>query len=265
MKEIAKLLFVVLALSSCNNEEPKKTPAALATADVENVLKNSITLFPDSSLLKENLIQYYRDKGNYDSAIAYTDLLLQGDSSNPRLWRIKGTLDFENEDTSGAIHAFEKAVGLRSDRANIISLGTLYAQTKNRLSLSLADTLIAHHAEGPDKEALFIKGLYFNYLGEKQNAIRLFDQCLGQDYTDMPAYREKAIALFDLKKYKEAMAVLDKATTLQNSFEEGYFWKGRCLEKLNRINEAIDFYNTALLYDPEYVEAKEALKRLEGN
>ena len=60
----------------------------------------------------------------------------------------------------------------------------------------------------------------------------------------------------------EALAVLDKALTLQNNFEEGYYFRGRCLEKLNRPMEAVEAYQMALSYDPQYVEAKEALAKL---
>ena len=81
----------------------------------------------------------------------------------------------------------------------------------------------------------------------------------------MDGYREKAIALYDLGKYAEALAVLDKAITLQNNFDEGYYYSGKCLEKLNRIPEAIQSYQNALVYDPDYVEAKEALNKLTAN
>ena len=78
----------------------------------------------------------------------------------------------------------------------------------------------------------------------------------------MEAYREKGITLYDWK-FNEALTVLDKAVTLQNGFDEGYYYKGRCLEKLNKIPEAIEMYQRALLYDPQiYSEAKEALARL---
>jgi hypothetical protein len=34
------------------------------------------------------------------------------------------------------------------------------------------------------------------------------------------------------------------------------------LEKLKRTDEAIESYQRALMYDPEYIEAKDALARL---
>ena len=111
-------------------------------------------------------------------------------------------------------------------------------------------------------EAFFIKGLYFNYTGEKEKAIVFFDKCISIEYTYMIAYREKAIALYDMGKYQDAVTVLNKAVTLQNNFDEGYYWLGRCLEKQNNPADAIDNYKTALMYSPDYIEAKTALEKL---
>jgi tetratricopeptide (TPR) repeat protein len=79
----------------------------------------------------------------------------------------------------------------------------------------------------------------------------------------MYANREKAIALYSQTKYEEAIKVLNRAVTLQNNFDEGYFWLGKCYEKLNRKDEAIESYQNALLYDKNYIEAREALDRIE--
>jgi tetratricopeptide (TPR) repeat protein len=121
--------------------------------------------------------------------------------------------------------------------------------------------IYANKAEA-EKEALFIKGLYFSRTGNKKKAISFFDGCLALNYSFMEAYREKAEALYDLGNYNEALKVLNKAVTLQNNFDEGYYFMGKNLEKLNKIPEAIEMYQRALMYDPGYIEAKEALARL---
>ena len=92
----------------------------------------------------------------------------------------------------------------------------------------------------------------------------MYDKVIGLSYTYMDAYREKAIALYDLKKYKEATDVLIKATTVQNSFDEGYFYLGKCYEKMNKPKDAIEAYQKALLYAPDFKEAEEAVSRLSG-
>ena len=126
----------------------------------------------------------------------------------------------------------------------------------------IADALILANKAKAQKEAIFIKGLYYNYTGDKKKAIALFDSCLRIDYTYMFAYREKAIAMYDQGKYEEAAQVLIRAVTVQNNFDEGYYWLGQCYEKLNRKDEAIESYQKALLYDKDFVEAREALERL---
>ena len=265
MKLIGTCLLFLITIISCNNEDHAKQnnePVSETPSERELILKDSILKFPELLLLKEELIQFYRDSAEYDKAIAATNNALQKDSFNARLWDIKATLHFENEDTLNAITSFETALKLNPSPRYLILLGSLYAQTKNTKALMIADALIKTKQPETEKEALFIKGLYYNYTGDKKNAIGFFDKCLNLDNRHMFAYREKGIALYDMGKYEDAITVLDKAVTLQNNFDEGYYWLGRCLEKLNKPNDAIEEYKTALLYTPDYVEAKEALDRL---
>ena len=265
IKSIVTCLVLLITIISCNNQDHTKesSPAAGQTASArEKILQDSILEFPDSLFIKVKLIQYYRDAEDFDKAISAANEALQKDSLNDQLWDIKGTLLFEDEDTLSAIKSYETAVQLNPQPRYIILLGSLYAQTKNIRALDMADFLLQNKIADTDKEAFFIKGLYYNYTGEKNKAISFFDKCLNLDYNYMIAYREKGIALYDMGKYDDAVTVLDKAVTIKNNFDEGYYWLGRCLEKLNKPNDAIEEYKTALLYAPDYIEAKEALTRL---
>lgn len=258
MKHILYLSLILLV--ACNNNEVAQSNDE--TPSKEKQLADAIKQFPDSTLLVETLAQYYRENGNYDKAISTVNNILHIDSLNARLWDVKATLHFEVGDTLSAIRAYERSIDINPQPDVIISLGVLYAQTKNPLALAMADGLIMANKAAAEKEAFFIKGLYFSNTNDKTNAILFFDKCIAINYTFMEAYREKAIALYDLGKYKEALDILDKAVTLQNNFDEGYYYMGRTLEKMNKASEAIDMYQTALLYDPGYIEAKDALTRL---
>jgi tetratricopeptide (TPR) repeat protein len=265
MKLILALLVSLITIISCNNNDHQKQHAekpAESADGREKILQDSILKFPDSLIIKEKLIQYYSDEFDFDKAIAFTSQELLKDSLNDRLWDIKANLQYENEDSLGAIKSYEKALQINPIPKYVILLGSLYAQTKNKKALEVADFLIRSKIPKTETEAFFIKGLYYNYAGEKMKAIGFFDKCLNLDYNYMFAYREKGIALYDMGKYEDAITVLDKAVTLQNNFDEGYYWLGRCLEKLNKPNDAIEEYKTALLYTPDYVEAKDALTRL---
>jgi tetratricopeptide (TPR) repeat protein len=78
----------------------------------------------------------------------------------------------------------------------------------------------------------------------------------------MDAYREKALLLCDLKRYPEAVNTLIRAVTLQNSYEEGYYYLGQCYEKMGEIRKAMESYQTALMYDSRDRDAADALNRL---
>ncbi|MBI3883793.1 MAG: tetratricopeptide repeat protein [Sphingobacteriales bacterium] len=78
----------------------------------------------------------------------------------------------------------------------------------------------------------------------------------------MLPYKEKAICLYNLGRYLEALAVLEKATAVQSTYDEGYYWAGRCYEKINDTKSAIASYELALQIDPDYEDAQDALSKL---
>ena len=260
MKRILIWGFTVFVVS-CNNKKQNDIPGSTVTTQEEK-LKAEIIKYPDSLILMENLVQYYREGGNYDEAVKTINQALQKDSSIARLWDIKGTLHLEDDDTLNAIKAFEKAISIFPEPVYVISLGTLYAQTKNENALTMADALLIGNKANANREAFFIKGLYFSATHQKEKAIGFFDKALATDYGFMEAYREKAIALYDLQKYTDALQVLQKAVKLNNRYEEGYYYMGLNFEKLGKKEEAIESYETALIYAPDYIEAKDALAKL---
>ena len=178
MKSISIIFSLLLFMAevSCdnsNNEENKtqKLP------NPEQIILNNIKQFPDSLILKENLIQFYRDSGNYKQALSALDDFIKSDSSNGRFWNMKAILHFENGDTSNSIHAFEKEFEFLSSPTDSLSLATLYAETKNEKANHIADALIKNYALKYEKEATFIKGLYESYQSNYVNAISFYQHC----------------------------------------------------------------------------------------
>ena len=227
----------------------------------EKQLREKIAEYPDSLLLKEKLIQYFRDNSNYGQAVAEVDYALKKDNNSERLWYIKATLLSENDDTLQAIKAWEKTIAISPNPEYLLAVGTLYAFTKNPAALSVADSLMLPGVQAKN-QALFIKGLYYNSTGDKVKAIQFFDTCISMDYTNTLAYREKAIAEYDLGKYTDALKTLQLALVVKKTYDEAYYWMGRCFEKLGKKEEAINNYKQALVLSPDYMEAKDALAKL---
>ncbi len=258
---ILVIIFFMIMVSCNNNDEVKQKPQP---PNSKEGLKNLIRQYPDSLMLVQNLIEAYRNDASYDSAIALTDDEIKKDNGNAYLWNMKATLQFENDDTLNAIKSLENAVKIYPMPEYLIALGTIYAEVKNIKSLIIADGLLKVNKAKSGKDAFFVKGLYYNYTNDKKKAINFFDSSIHLSFTYMYAYREKAIALYDLGKYDEALQTLKRAVTIQNNFEEGYYWMGKCYEKLQQPDDAIQSYQNALLYDKNFIEAREALDKLQS-
>jgi tetratricopeptide (TPR) repeat protein len=258
---------LIIFLFSCNDKQKESAPETAATP-VSNTTPNEQSLIdavqqhPDSLILFENLLQYYSDAGNADKALAAINKAQATDSLNPRLWDIKSAFYLQKDDTLRAINSLEKAISIFPEPSYIISLGALYAQTKNAHALEMADALLAGNKAAAEKEAYFIKGLYYSFNNEKEKSIPFFDKSIAISYTFTEAYLEKGIALYDLGKYQASADILEKSVMVQNNFDRGYYFLGRTYEKLNRKEDAANAYRSALLYDPQYDEANAALSRL---
>jgi tetratricopeptide (TPR) repeat protein len=253
---IASLLILMMACK--NQSDTKESDVTMPLA--EKSLRDEIKQYPDSFTLKEKLVQYFRENGNYSAAIAETDNILQKDSENSRLLYMKAMLHSENEDTTKAIKAWEKIVAVEPSPENLISLGTMYAFTKNAMAITLADELLKLPNAQP--QALFLKGLYYSSINEKNKAIVFFNNCISIDYSYLFAYREKALCQYDTGNYLDALKTLELAITVNKTYEEAYYWMGRCFEKLDKKEQAIQNYRLALQFDPTYIEAKDALGKL---
>ncbi|MDE3183480.1 MAG: tetratricopeptide repeat protein [Bacteroidota bacterium] len=256
--------IVVFLLVACNSGNKTVNPPPANEQNAIQSIKNEIIQHPDSLMLKENLIEAYRNQGYYDSAISIANQEIKKDSGSAYLWNIKASLYFENNDTMNAINSLKRAIDIYPLPEYLVALGTVYAEIKDPKSLLIADELLRVNKTKSGKDAYFIKGLYYNYMNEPKKAIANLDSCLSLDFTYMYAYREKAIALYTEKKYEDALNVLKRAVTIQNNFDEGYYWMGKCYEKLNKKDEAIQSYQNALLYDKDFIEARKALARLQS-
>lgn len=263
MKKYYPLLFILLLFACNTNNNNNINKEIISTKTLADSLTDVIIQHPDSLLLKENLIQYYREQNNYEKAIKSTRGFIFNDSLNPRLWHIYAVLLLEQKDTVQAINTFRKTIDLYPNNVDLTYLASIYANQKNDKALIIANLLLKDFKEISEKDAFFIKGLYYTNTNNKSAAITYFNQCLALDFNFMEAYREKAIALADLKKHKEAIVVLIKATTLNNHYDEGYFYLGEFYKKINNNSAAIESYNMAILYNPDNMEAKEALSQIQ--
>lgn len=225
-------------------------------------LKECIANWPQSVDLHRRLSEIYEQTGQHSKAISLYDEILQTDSLNFEAWYNKGILLSRLKDTAGAIDALERSYAAQPVYYNGITLAGFYATMRNPKTPALCDELIAKDMNGEYPDAHFIKGLYYSYIKKYDSANVLFDTCIRRDWRFSDAHVEKAVIQFEKKNYDEALKILRVALTVNNINPDTYYWIGRCNEATGKKDMALEFYERALAIDPEYEEAREAMKKL---
>jgi len=76
------------------------------------------------------------------------------------------------------------------------------------------------------------------------------------------AWYNKGSALYELKRFKEAVECLDKATKMNPRDADAWYSEGAALAELGKSQEALKCYDEALRIDPSYQDATDAKNKL---
>ncbi len=164
---------------------------------------------------------------------------------------------------SEAIAVLEKAYSYAPGDAELAhTLAFNYAEAKDPKVLKLADSLIKADPGQRHAEPYYFKGLYFENVGNRQEAIKYFDEATRHDYYFLDAYMDKGTVLYDSKNYAAALKTFQLAATITPTYAEAYFWMGKTQEAMGSKPEAKLNYQRAYGLDKEMKEAKEAADRL---
>jgi tetratricopeptide (TPR) repeat protein len=232
------------------------------TKEAIQLLKEALQKYPANPSLASLLGDCYLQSGRSQEALGLYTGMLKKDSLDFETWYEKGLLLEKMKDTAGAIASLKKAYSLQPVNTYALELAHLYAESGNKLALSLCDEVLSKDPGNELLDPLFIKGIYFSNTGQYAKAIVQFDSCVGRDWKFTDAYLEKGIALYKQKKYEEAMKTFMLTIKVSNTYPDGYYWTGRCYEMMGGREDAILYYQRALALDKDFTEAAEGIKRL---
>ncbi len=230
--------------------------------EAEKLLQDCMIKFPANEEFKRLLSDLLVQSGRTTKAISLFDDMIKNDSSNADAWYEKGRLLEQSHDTPNAIAALSRAFSLQPTTTYTLELANMYAENKNAKALALCDDIIKKDSARELTDPFFIKGIYYSNTSQYDIAIVQFDSCIGRDWKLTDAYIEKGIAFFKQKNYDNALNTFRTAVSVSFNSPDAYFWIGRCYEAINKKEEAVQYYQKAILLDKDFTEAKEALKRV---
>lgn len=247
-------------------------PAALAyvsnllltgrNKDAVALLKQCMTQFPGNPDIIRRLAEAYSSSGDNNAALGIYDDLLKVDTANFEAVYEKGMIYAHMKDTAKAINMLEHAWKMQPTVQNGLALANLYAETKNERALALCDALQQKDTARDFVDPVFLKGVYFSNIKDYPKAISYFDESINRDWRFIDPYIEKGIILFEEKNYDEALKTFQFATNISYTNADNYYWMGRCYEAIGKKEEALGYYYKALMFDKDFTEAKEAIRRL---
>ena len=105
-------------------------------------------------------------------------------------------------------------------------------------------------------EKNFNKGADFAKLGDLEKAIALFDKALTLEPDNDMLWVLRGSMLDDLGRYADSLDSYDKALAIKTDYAVAWHSRGVVLRKLCRYSDAIASFDRALLLNPNYADAK---------
>ena len=226
-------------------------------------INDALKTLPTSVSLQMALARGYQQKGDNNKAIAVCDKILTAYPNSLDALLLKSELLKAEGNNAAALITLETAYSYAPfDAPLAYNLAFEYAEAKIKKALLICDSLIRKDRSEKHAEPYYIKGVYYQNVGNTAQALQLYDQAIQHDYNFLDAYMDKGRILYNQKKYVEALKTFSLPATITPTYADAYFWMGRSQEALNQKAEAKQNYQRAYSLDKTLTEAKAAADKL---
>lgn len=239
-----RLLLILICfscLAGCNTPPPATAPTPQATAEsVQSLfqsalhklrmndaeggiddLKRAAELEPDNPEVVEAYMVValrMRKLGRVEDGLRVIELALEMEPGKAHFWQAKGSFLFAGQKPSEAREALLKARELAPEDPNIFyDMGWQASQSEATYAQALEDYSEAIKLDPKMQRAWANRGALRNRMGDYQEALNDLDQALKLDPNDSLALYEKATALLNSGRKKEASEYAQKVVDLNQN------------------------------------------------
>lgn len=267
--------------------------------EAEEVLWRGKEIDPRDGDLLQNLAEVIRQQGRHEESIKWYDDIIKRDQKYARAYAGKGDALFHLGRYGEASTFLRKALSLDPVMSQAHLIHTLIGEAEQKLGrfeeakrhyesalqidpqlfrahTSLIGLLLEQqHDEEASQRLQIVRGLgvedkegvlgvaeLFRKRSQYTESLEWYDRILGHDPDYTQAYVGKGDALFRLKRYEEAIEVMNKAIALDPDMSVVptlQVLMGEAAQALGRLEEASELYKLVLRNNPRHVGALDRL------
>lgn len=224
-------------------------------------LEKALKLNPDDPASHLKMAKMFVYTKEYTAAFNEINTVLRQDVYNPEGYFLKGMIYKDLKDTSKAISSFQTAESVDPRYIDaMIQLGLLYSAKRDPLALKYFDK--AFSIDTTDVFPIYAKGVYYQDSKDYEAAKAQYKRAILQDKNYENAYFNMGYILMQQDSLEKAYRQYDLLTQISPASAEAYYNRGLCNELMGKKEEAIMDFKQAIVFDSEYEEPREGLKRL---
>jgi tetratricopeptide (TPR) repeat protein len=224
-------------------------------------IQKAIAINPDDPVAHLKVAKMFLYTEEYPKAFVEINTVLRTDVYNAEAYFLKGMCYKFMKDTAKAISSFQTAVQTDPKYADAhMQLALLYTFMKNPIALNYYEN--AYKSDTTNLEPLYGQAMYWQDQGRYEEAKKVFRRMilLNKDYEK--SYYNTGWMLLQQDSIEKAIRIFTMAIQVKQSYVEAWFNRGLCYEILQKTDSAKADYRQALSFNPDYLPAQEALKRV---
>lgn len=224
-------------------------------------LERALRVNPDDKTAHLKLAKMFLYIEEYNKALTEINTVLRQDVYHPEGYYLKGMVYKSLSDTNKAISNFMTALQVQPDhRDAMIQLGIMHGMKGDPIALKYYDN--AYALDTMDVFPLYGRGVYYQDRGDYEMAKREYINAILKDRNYTSTYYNLGYIYMQQDSLDKAFRQYDILTKLDPTDAEAYFNRGLAYEAMGKKAEAIIDYKQALVFDPNYKDPQEGLKRL---
>jgi len=234
------------------------------THEARDGFATSIRLNPKNTDAILKLAELYYFVKKYPEAMELLDQAIKVNKYIAQEYSLKALIFIDTHDTAKAISSLQTAI--EQDPTNFdsyIQLGLLFANQGNPLALMYYDDAI--HLQPQNPEPYYDKGMFYQFGGDYDDAIKAYTELLQVDSTYKHAYYNLGDIYNEYKTdYAKSIEYFSKAIKCDTAYSIAYYGRANSYEMLKQIDNALADYAHAYRINPKFEDAETAYKKLKS-